>query len=107
MAGLAVAIDRYEAALEASSGDVILTGASHMAQYLALMSPVIGARALAVLDNAPAKQGRRLYGTDLPIHGFDFLASQSAPIVLVPPTAYAAELGEQVRRLNPLATVLG
>ena len=83
-----------------------MTGASHLAQYTGLMSPKIGARARYVLDNAPAKHGKRLYGTELIAQPFDIVMRFQAPIVVVPPSPYVVEMIEQIRQLNSGAQII-
>lgn len=81
-------------------GAVYLFGAHVFSQVL------IGAgfpaqRAAAVLDNDPAKQGLRLYGTSLPVRAPEVLRNAGRAAVIVRATHYTAEIEDQLRALAP------
>lgn len=99
-------VARMEAALSRSTQSVVVTGASHLAQYLTMMSPQVGQRAQFVVDNATSKHGQRLYGTDLRVRAFEALSALPEPLVIVPPSPYQQEMAEQVRGLNQHAVVV-
>jgi hypothetical protein len=53
-----------------------------------------------VLDNDPAKIGRRLYGTKLQIHSPKVLESDTAPIVILDAGEYSDEIEKQLANLR-------
>jgi hypothetical protein len=85
----------------AFDGHVYLFGAHVFSQFL------VGCgfppeRATAVLDNDPAKQGLRLYGTPLTVEPPAVIADIDPPVaVIVRATHYTAEITEQLRTLAP------
>ena len=99
-------VRRYEEAIGSDTGPVLLAGASHLSQYLYLLSGVLRPRVDAVLDNAAEKHGRRLYGTSVTARPFGIVSDYDRPTVIVPQSPYVAEMTEQVLRLNPSARVL-
>ncbi|MBS0274420.1 MAG: hypothetical protein JSR55_08465 [Proteobacteria bacterium] len=54
-----------------------------------------------MLDNAPAKQGRRLYGTNLSVHAVTALATARNPLVILNAGAHNAEIAAGLRALRP------
>ena len=54
-----------------------------------------------MLDNDPAKQGLRLYGTPLPVRPPAVLRSAGPAAVIVRATHYTAEIEDQLRTLAP------
>jgi hypothetical protein len=89
---------------EAFDGPIYLFGAHVFSQFL------VGCgfppeRATAVLDNDPAKQGLRLYGTPLTVRPPAVIAEVDPPspaaAVIVRATHYTAEITEQLRTLAP------
>jgi SAM-dependent methyltransferase len=99
-------IAKYEAAIGDTAQEVILAGASHLSQYVVLISERIRSRARFVLDNASDKHGMRLYGTELTAQPFDIVKRFQAPIVIVPPSPYVDEMIAQILDLNPNAQVI-
>ncbi len=97
---------RIEGALRDRTGDVIVAGASHLAQYLTMMSGAVGSRATCVIDNAASKHGARLYGTSLRVAPFNIVAEQENPLVVIPPSPYRDEMTRQVKSLNSRAIVV-
>jgi hypothetical protein len=100
------AIGRIETALLGRRGNVIVAGASHLAQYLTMMSDTVGSRARCVIDNARSKHGARLYGTNLTVAPFDILGGMTDALVVIPPSPYRDEMERQVKSLNRDAIVL-
>jgi 2-polyprenyl-3-methyl-5-hydroxy-6-metoxy-1,4-benzoquinol methylase len=89
---------------EAFDGPVYLFGAHVFSQFL-IGCGFPSDRAVAVLDNDPHKQGRRLYGTPLAVAALAVLAEVNPPTpsaaVIVRATHYTAEITEQLRTLAP------
>ena len=100
-------VREIELAIAMSDAPVLMTGASHLAQYPLLMSEAIRSRAVSVLDNAPDKHGQRLYGTAIQTQPFSHLSEFTDPLVVVPKSPYQEEITTQIRKLNPKATVVG
>ena len=99
-------VRRYEEAIDSDHGPVLMAGASHLSQYLYLLSTTLQPHVEVVLDNAVEKHGERLYGTSLIAHPFELVADFDGPTVIVPQSPYVREMSEQVLRLNPSARVL-
>ena len=99
-------INGYERAVGDATQEVILTGASHLSQYICLMSAEIRSRARFVLDNASDKHDKRLYGTELIAKPFDIVRQFQNPIVIVPPFLYVDEMIAQVLNLNPSSQIV-
>ena len=99
-------INGYERAVGDVTQEVILTGASHLSQYICLMSAEIRSRARFVLDNASDKHDKRLYGTELIAKPFDIVRQFQNPIVIVPPFLYVDEMIAQVLNLNPSSQIV-
>ena len=85
-------IGMYEQAVGKSDGAVVIAGASHLAQYVYLMSETIRGKADFVIDNAQAKHGCRLYGTPLRVHPFRRVTTIPKPVVVIPMSPYAEEM---------------
>lgn len=85
---------------------LILAGASHLSQYLYLMSDTIAQAAQGVVDNATDKHEKRIYGTKLKAHPFDYIKQFKSPAIIIPPSSYAQEMAQQVLTLNPKARIL-
>ena len=100
-------VARAERAVRNSDRNVVVAGASHLAQYLTLMSAPIASRACCVIDNAASKHGARLYGTGLTVRAFDAVCDIERPLVIIPSSPYQEEMTRQVLSLNPAAKVVG
>lgn len=87
-------------AVKVDEGDLVLAGASHLAQYLWLMSARIATYAQFVIDNDTGKHGKRLYGTPLVAAPFNSILALKQPVVLIPPSPYSAEMERQVKSLR-------
>jgi hypothetical protein len=81
-------------------GPIYLFGAHVFSQFL-VGCGFPAARAAAVLDNDPAKQGLRLYGTPLRVDAPASIAGADVAAVIVRATHYTAEITEQLRELAP------
>lgn len=85
----------------AFDGVVYLFGAHVFSQVL-LGGGFPAGRVAAVLDNDPAKQGLRLYGTPLPVRAPEVLRNvRGRAAVIVRATHYTGEIEEQLRALAP------
>lgn len=99
-------INKYEKAIGDTAQEVILTGASHLSQYICLMSEEICSKTRFVLDNASDKHGKRLYGTELIAKPFDIVRQFQTPIVIVSLSPYVDEMIAQVLNLNPSSQIV-
>jgi SAM-dependent methyltransferase len=99
-------IAMYEEAIGYTSQEVILAGASHLSQYVVLISERIRSRVKIVLDNAADKHGKRLYGTELTVYPFDIVRKFQCPMVIVPPSPYVGEMTVQVLNLNASSQII-
>jgi hypothetical protein len=82
------------------AGDVFLMPASVYSQSLLALG--LDERNLAgLLDNAPAKQGRRLYGTELEVFPAAALLKAADPLVILNAGAHNNEIAEGLRALRP------
>lgn len=59
-----------------------------------------------ILDNDQAKQGKRLYGTELLVKSPNKLTSISSPTVILLASHYQNEIKEQILKLNPTTRFL-
>jgi hypothetical protein len=78
------------------SGDVYLFGAHVFAQFL-LASGLPEERLAGVLDNNPAKAGRRLYGSNLLVSPPSVLAGRRDTAVIVRAAHYSDEIRLQIK----------
>jgi hypothetical protein len=92
--------DELIARATAYDGPVYLFGAHVFSQFL-VGCGFPAQRATAVLDNDPAKQGLRLYGTPLTVRSPSAIADAGPAAVIVRATHYTAEITEQLRTLAP------
>jgi len=99
-------IIQYEEAISDVSQEVILAGASHLSQYVVLISERVRSRVKVVVDNATDKHGKRLYGTELIVYPFDIVKKYKSPLVIIPPSPYAGEMIEQVLTLNASSQII-
>ena len=99
-------IHRYERAVGDAAQELILTGASHLSQYICLMSADICSKVKFVIDNASDKHDKRLYGTQLIVQAYDIMKQFQNPVVIVPPSPYVKEMTTQILILNPDARVI-
>jgi len=87
-------------AMARHKGDVFLMPASISAQAL-FAAGLTETRLCGVLDNAPAKQAKRLYGTTLSVFApAERLAAARTPLVIVNGSAHTAEMIEGLRRIR-------
>jgi hypothetical protein len=91
---------RLTAALASHDGEAFLMPASIYAQaLLALSAPEH--RFTALLDNSGAKQGLRLYGTDLRVLAPAVLPRARNPAVVLNGGAHTAEIAADLRTIRP------
>jgi hypothetical protein len=94
--GFRTSAQKIMSILEKHSGDAFLMPASVYAQTL-IASGVREDRFTALLDNAPIKQGRRLYGTTLRVAApAARLAEAETPLVVLNGGAHATEIASQL-----------
>ncbi len=87
-------------AMARHKGDVFLMPASIHVQAL-MAAGLTETRLSGILDNAPAKQGKRLYGTTLSVFApAERLAEARTPLVIVNGGAHTPEMIEGLRRIR-------
>lgn len=99
-------IAEYEKTIGDTAQEVILVGASHLSQYMVLISELIRSRVKIVLDNSLDKHGERLYGTELIVHPFDIVKKFQSPMVIIPYSPYSNEMIAQVLKLNASSKII-
>ncbi len=94
-------VARLNAFMAAHDGEVFLFGAHVFSQYLFAFGLDQG-RLAAVLDNDPAKQGRRLSGSRLSVASPEVLRTARRPAVILKAGVYNQEIRDDiVTRINP------
>jgi len=96
--------DVREINISAAGKQCYIFGAHVFTQYL-INFGLDTANIRAVLDNDPAKIGKRLYGTNLPIQSPEALKEDSSPTVILRVSQYRNEIEEQLKSINK-STVL-
>lgn len=87
-------------AVESHDGDVFLMPASVYSQ--ALLALGLDSTSLkGLIDNSPAKQGRRLYGTGLAVFPARALCDARDPLVILNAGAHNAEIAGDLKALRP------
>jgi hypothetical protein len=89
---------------ETFDGPVFLFGGHVFSQFL-IGCGFSEALATGVLDNDPAKQGLRLYGTDLTVQSPAAIAGDGQAAVIVRAAHYTAEITQQLREISPTIEV--
>ena len=56
---------------------------------------------MGILDNDPAKQGQRLYGSHLQVSSPETIANYDEPTVILRAGVYNHEIEQQLRAINP------
>lgn len=93
-------------AADSHVGDVFLMPASVYSQALLAMG-LQDARLSGLLDNAPAKQGRRLYGTGLTVFSPTALCAARDPLVILNAGVHNAEIAASLKALRPDIRIMG
>lgn len=93
-------------AADSHVGEVFLMPASVYSQALLAMG-LREERICGLLDNAPAKQGRRLYGTGLSVFPTAALRAARDPLVILNAGAHNVEIAESLRILRPDIRITG
>jgi hypothetical protein len=89
-----------------TSDPVYLFGAHIFSQYL-IESGLETKNIVSLLDNDPAKQGKRLYGTNLMVQSPKVLRDVSNPIVILKAGVYNTEIKKDIlENINSTATFL-
>jgi len=92
--------------IQATDQPVYLFGAHVFAQYL-IVEGLNTARITSLLDNDPAKQGKRLYGTNLMVQSPKVLKEIDRPCVILKAGFYNQEIKEDIlKNINPSVTFL-
>lgn len=87
-------------------GEVFLMPASVYSQALLALGLAEG-RIAALLDNAPAKQGQRLYGTSLEVRPVSALAGARDPLVILNAGAHDDEIAAGLIAVRPDVRIAG
>jgi len=85
--------------INAHEKDVWLFGAHIFSQFL-IVGGLDTARVRGLLDNAPTKQGKRLYGTDFLVFNPSDLRFERPGLILIAAALYEDEIIAQLRELN-------
>lgn len=93
-------------AAENHAGEVFLMPASVYSQALLAMG-LREERLSGLLDNASAKQGRRLYGTGLTVFPATALGAARDPLVILNAGAHNSEIAASLRILRPNVRIMG
>lgn len=80
-------------------------GAHIFSQYL-INFGLLEEKIVAVLDNDPAKIGKRLYGTNLRVQSPDIIKNVSSPCVVLRTAQYRQEIEEQIFKINQGAVII-
>jgi hypothetical protein len=89
--------------IQNTGSPIYLFGAHVFSQYLIEFGLRTG-RIVSILDNAPAKQGKRLYGTNLMVRSPNVLRDERSPIVILRAGAYNEEIKSDILgNINPSA----
>jgi hypothetical protein len=82
---------------------IYLFGAHVFSQYLIEFGLRTG-RIASILDNAPAKQGKRLYGTNLTVRSPNVLRDERSPIIILRAGVFNEEIKNDIlSKINPKA----
>ncbi len=81
-------------------GEIYVFGAHIFAQYLFEFGLKKG-KIVALLDNSPLKQGRRLYGTPFIVQGPEILRNKGRVGVVLKVGIYRDEILKQLKEINP------
>jgi Methyltransferase domain len=100
----AAALAERARAYDAAGGSVFLFGGHVFSQFL-IGCGFDAALASGVLDNDPAKQGLRLYGTELTVSAPAAIAGLDRCAVIVRAAHYTGEVTEQLRGLSSAVEV--
>jgi hypothetical protein len=98
-ADLAQRVSLFNAEIRARNGDIWLFGAHIFSQFLIAGGLEIE-RVKGLLDNAPSKQGKRLYGTNLSVYSPDQLKFEKPGLILIAAALYENEIIAQLRDLE-------
>jgi hypothetical protein len=93
-------------AADSHVGEVFLMPASVYSQALLALG-LREERLSGLLDNAPAKQGRRLYGTGLAVFPVAALSAARDPLVILNAGAHNAEIAASLKALRPDIRIAG
>ena len=77
-----------------------LFGAHIFSQHL-IYNSLARENAVGILDNDPAKQGQRLYGSHLQVSSPETIANYDEPTVILRAGVYNHEIEQQLRAINP------
>lgn len=80
--------------------EIIIAGASHLAQYPILISNKLKDKIKIVIDNSDTKVNKRLYGTSVIDKKFEYIQNIEQPIILLFSSPYREEMITQIKQLN-------
>ena len=98
-------VTKSNAILKSSNRDTFIFGAHVFAQGLIHCGIETG-NIKGLLDNDPAKQGKRLYGSDLMVMDPKVIQELDSPIVILKASHYQDEIKEQILGLNGNTQIL-
>jgi hypothetical protein len=92
--------------IEGLAGENIYIFGAHVFTQ-ALVSLGLNVRAASgILDNSKAKQGQRLYGTNLTVHSPEIIAQSQNPVVVLKASHYQDEIRSQLLALNSRTKII-
>lgn len=99
-------IRNFNEKISASTGSVYLFGAHVFSQYL-LSFGLDRSKIECILDNSTAKQGKRLYGTDLTVQSPHILKDLVNPVIVLRTGVFNTEIKQDIlTNINPTAVFL-
>jgi hypothetical protein len=98
-------VAKSNAILRSTNRDTFIFGAHVFAQGL-IHCGIETENIVGLLDNDPAKQGKRLYGSELMVMDPEVLQKLDSPIVILKASHYQDEIKEQILRLNGNTQIL-
>jgi SAM-dependent methyltransferase len=94
-------VDKINNQIENNDSKVFLFGGHIFSQYLIMMGLNIS-KIINILDNSPAKQEKRLYGTDLTVKSPEILKDIESPLVILKAGLYNDEIKKDIlENINP------
>ena len=87
------------------TNNIFLFGAHVQSQYLIAFGLNLS-RIVGILDNDVKKHGKRLFGTDKMVMSPNYLLNIDSPLVIIRAGTFTNEIVDQIRIINPTATLL-
>jgi hypothetical protein len=94
-------IDALNRCMAATDADVVFLFGAHIFSQFYLANGLYSPKVKSILDNDPNKQGKRLYGTSLPVASPEIIKEFSNPLVILNVGAYRDEIAQQLVDIHP------